>query len=397
MGLANVIVSVVKNFFRTPSSAYINRTFSKFSFFNKDLATNETIFSAVSMLSNAIASAPISVTKDYTRLKPSEHQLARLFEYGVNPRTSTFQFIRLMETLRNTKGAGYAIKEYGYSGEIAAMWVLDTDYVTPIIERESGELYYEIRSNDNVRYVHNSHIIAVTHLTTDGYTVISPIHVLRNTIDYDREIKEFSLNQMKNNIKANIVIKLASKLTPENQKIYEEMLRDFKDSGILFIDQGKELQELKNSSFIDPNVASVEQITVERVERVYNMPGKLTGKATNVEDLLYIKDTILPIVRMYEQEFAKKCVPETERDEGIKVKLSLNGFARADMKTRGEFYFKGIRSSWFSANDIRALEDMPPIKAGDVYYVSKDLVPIELVDTYNNQNTSNKPNFKEKP
>ncbi len=383
MGLINTL----KNFFRTPSSAYINRNFSIFSFFNKDLATNETIFAAVSMLSNAVASAPISVSQDYTKLKPKEHPLAKLFEYGPNPRTSTFQFIRLMETLRNTKGAGYAIKEYGYSGEISAMWVLNTDYVTPIIESDSGELYYEIRSSDNgPRYVHNSHIIAVTHLTTDGYTPISPLDVLRNTIDYDREIKEFSLNQMKNNIKANIVVKLQSKLTTENQKVYEDMLKDFKESGVLFIDAGKELQELKNSSFIDPNVAAVEEITVERVERVYNMPGKLTGKATNVEDLLYLKDTILPIVRMYEQEFSRKCLPEPERDEGIKVKLSLNGFARADMKTRGDFYFKGIRSSWFCGNDIRKFEDMTPIPGGDVFYVSKDLIPIELVNAANSNN-----------
>lgn len=385
MGLLNTI----KNFFRTPSSAYINRRFSMFSFFNKDLATNETIFAAVSMLSNAVASAPISISQYYTKLKPTEHQLARLFEYGPNSRTSTFQFIRLLETLRNTKGAGYAIKEYGYNGEISAMWVLDTDYVTPIIESESSELYYEIRSNGNVRYVHNSHIIVVTHLTTDGYTVINPINVLRNTIDYDREIKEFSLNQMKSTIKANIVVKLQTKLSPENQKIYEDMLKDFKESGVLFIDAGKELQELKNSSFIDPNVAAVEQITVERVERVYNMPGKLTGKATNVEDLLYLKDTILPIIRMYEQEFTRKCLIEPERDEGIRVKLSLNGFARADMKTRGEFYFKGIRSSWFSANDIRALEDMAPIKGGEVYYVSKDLIPINMLGIQNTNDNSN--------
>lgn len=381
------ILNSIRNFFKTPSSAWINRNFSKFSFSNRDLATNETIFSAVSMLSNAIASAPISVAQDYTKLKPKEHSLAKLFEYGPNPRTSTFQFIRLMETLRNTKGAGYAIKEYGYGGEIDAMWVLDTDCVTPIIERDSNELYYEIREFNNVRYVHNSHIIVVTHLTTDGYTPINPLDVLRNTIDYDREIKEFSLNQMKNNIKANIVVKLAAKLSKENQEIYEEMIRDFKKSGVLFIDAGKELTELKNSSFIDPNVAAVEQITVERVERVYNMPGKLTGKATNVEDLLYLKDTILPVVRMYEQEFSKKGLSEPDRDEGIKVKLSLNGFSRADMKTRGDFYFKGIRSSWFSANDIRALEDAPPIEGGNVYYVSKDLIPIELVGK---ENTSNK-------
>ncbi len=72
-----------------------------------------------------------------------------------------------------------------------------------------------------------------------------------------------------------------------------------------------------------------------------------------------------------------------QREIGERVKLSLNGFARADMKTRGEFYFKGIRSSWFCADEIRALEDMPPIKNGDIFYVSKDLIPVDMVRDLN--------------
>ncbi|MCX0353484.1 phage portal protein [Clostridium perfringens] len=375
--------SKIIGFFKTPYKAYINRDFSNFSFFNRDLNTNENIFSAVSLLSNALASAPISVYKDYEKLKPRENDLARLFEYGPNNFQSTFQFIRLMETLRNTKGAAYAIKEYGFYNRLERLWVMNPDNVTPQMEKDSRELYYAISKDGAINYVHSSHIIAVNYVTTDGYTPISPLDVLRNTVDYDREIKEFSLNQMKDGLKANLVIKLQAKLNEEDLANYNEMINRFKSNGILYVDSGKEFQELKKSSFIDPNVAAVEEITVERVERVYTIQGKLTGKATNVEDLLYLKDSILPTARMYEQEFTKKCIPNTERDEGIKVKISLNGFARADMKTRGEFYFKGVRTGWFCPDEVRALEDMPPIKGGDTYYVSKDLIPVDMIRNLN--------------
>ncbi|ELC8344275.1 phage portal protein [Clostridium perfringens] len=377
------IFSKIIGFFKTPYKAYINRDFSNFSFFNRDLNTNENIFSAVSLLSNALASAPISVYKDYEKLKPIENDLARLFEYGPNNFQSTFQFIRLMETLRNTKGAAYAIKEYGFNNRLERLWVMNPDNVTPQMEKDSRELYYAISKDGAINYVHSSHIIAVNYVTTDGYTPISPLDVLRNTVDYDREIKEFSLNQMKDGLKANLVIKLQAKLNKEELDNYNEMINRFKSNGILYVDNGKEFQELKKSSFIDPNVAAVEEITVERVERVYTIQGKLTGKATNVEDLLYLKDSILPTARMYEQEFTKKCIPNTERDEGIKVKISLNGFARADMKTRGEFYFKGVRTGWFCPDEVRALEDMPPIKGGDTYYVSKDLIPVDMIRNLN--------------
>lgn len=285
----------IKSFFKTPYKTYINRDISSFSFFNRDLNTNENIFSAVSLLSNALASAPINVYKDYEKLKPKENDLARLFEYGPNNFQSTFQFIRLMETLRNTKGAAYAIKEYGFNNRLERLWVMNPDNVTPQMEKDSRELYYAISKDGAINYVHSSHIIAVNYVTTDGYTPISPLDVLRNTVDYDREIKEFSLNQMKDGLKANLVIKLQAKLNEEELANYNEMINRFKSNGILYVDNGKEFQELKKSSFIDPNVAAVEEITVERVERVYTIQGKLTGKATNVEDLLYLKDSILPL------------------------------------------------------------------------------------------------------
>jgi HK97 family phage portal protein len=381
------LFSTLKNFFfKTPSRRYINGSNRRFSFANRDLATNETIFAAVTMISNSVASAPLSVREDFKKLKPKENRLARLLEYGPNSYMTTFQFIRCMEVLRNTKGAAYGIKEYDFRGEIESIWVLNTDYVEPIMETDSKELYYKIRCDNQDRYVHNSHIFAVNHISTDGYTAINPIDVLRNTIDYDREIKEFSLDQMENGLKANAIIKLPSKLTEEMLDLYDKMMQRFKKNGVLYVDNGKEFQELKSSSFIDPKVFEVEEITVSRVSRVYNLPlnkllaGKSSYSSSEQADLEYIKDCILPIVRMYEQEFSKKGLKEPDRDDGIQVKMSLNGFARGDMETRGNFYFRGIRSAWFNANEIRALEDMPPYKNGETYYVSRDMCPVDKIE-----------------
>lgn len=375
------IFNKIKRFFSTPAKAYIERSYPQFSFTNRELATNETIFSAISMLSNAIASAPIMVAENYKKLKPSEHNIAKLLKYGSGYQ-SMFQIIRLMETIRNVKGSAYAIKEYGFAGEVEKIWVLNSDYVTPILEKDTKEMYYEIRKDGQVGYVHNSHIIAVNHISTDGYSSISPLDVLKNTIDYDNEIKEFSINQMKNGLKARIVIKLQSKLSEESLKEYNKVIQNFKNNGILYVDAGKEISELSNSSFIDPNVASVEEMTIERVERAFNMPGKLTGKSSDVEDLLFLKDTILPIVRMYEQEFTLKLLSENDRDNGLEIKFSLNGFARANMQERGAFYQIMFRNGIMATNEIRILEDLPPVEGGDKRYLSRDLCPSDLYDKF---------------
>ena len=375
------ILNRIKSWFKTPYERAILGSYRRFSFFNRDIATNETIYAAITMKSNAIASAPVNIYEKYTKLAPFEHDLAAMFKFGPNSFQTMFNFMQLMETLRNIKGAAYAIIEYGYHGEVEQLWVLNNDCVQPIMETESRELYYRIDCEGVQNYVHNSHIIDVHGITTDGYTPISPLDVLRNTIDYDREVKEFSIDQMQNGLKANLVITLSSKLEGDSLKTYNSMMENFKNSGILYVDQGKTLTELKKSSFIDPNIAAVENITIERVERVFSLYGKLKSndKEKSEEDLLYLKDTILPMVRMYEQEFSRKLLTYPEKMKGFEIKLNINGFLRASAKDRALFYQYMIRNGIYCDNEIRAIEDMPPYKGGDVYYVSRDLCPVEQI------------------
>lgn len=369
--------------FTTPSRAVISGANNVYSFSNYDLASNETIFAAVTMLSNGVASAPISVRKDYQRLTPLENNISKLLSYGLNPNMTTFEFIRLMEIIRNVKGRAYAIKEYDKFAEINNIWVLDTDMVTPIIDSETKELWFKIHTGDGDTYFHNSHIISVGHISTDGINSLNPMSVLKNTLDYDREIKEISINQLNNGLNAKLAFKIRGNLDDAALDEYAKRIKRFREMGALFLDAGKEVQELRDGTFIDAKVFEVEEITIARVARVFGIPiHKLLGAKQSYSsaeqgDLEYLTDCILPIIRMYEQEFTKKLLSEYERDKGIEVKFNLNGFARADMKTRGDFYQKMLRSAGMTPNEIRGLEDLPPKPFGDSLMISRDLIKIE--------------------
>ena len=125
------------------------------------------------------------------------------------------------------------------------------------------------------------------------------------------------------------------------------------------------------------------------------MPGKLTKGSTqnsgtqDTEDLLYLKDAILPIIRMYEQEFTQKLVNSYDRDyKSIEIKGNMSGFARATMEKRGNFYQIMFRNGIMSVNEIRALEDLSPVKDGDKRYLSRDLCPAEYYDEFIRSSTT---------
>ena len=387
------LLNSIKNFFKTPAKTSIKRRFNNwFKFYNSELANNETIFSAVTMKANAIASAPVSINLDYRKLNPGEHKLSYLFKYGPNPRQTMFSFMQYMEATRNTNSGAYAIIEYSnVLGDISAIWPLKSEFVEPIIDQDSGELYYEITDHDDntKKYVHNSHVIALEYLDNNGFKGINPLNVLKNTIDYDREIKEFSINQMKTSLKANAVVKIDTTLDEESLEEYDAMMEQMQENGIIYLDDGKSITELNNKTYIDPNIFDIEKITVERVERVFNIIGKLTkGSSSNktttsdTEDLLYLKDSILPVIRQYEQEFSKKLLTTKEKMQGYEIKLNMQGYARATMEKRGNFYQIMLRSSAMTVNEVRRLEDLPPVEGGDKRYMSRDLCPVELYDEF---------------
>lgn len=346
------------------------------------LATNETIFAAISRLSNSMASLPLKLYQDF---KPVNSPIADLIANAPNPNMTSFDFIRTMEVHRNSSGNAYAMKKYDIRYQVEALVILDPARVEPVIEKDTRELWYEIDGEKGRYWVHNMDIIHLKHIHGVGYKGINPIDVLRNTIDFDGKVRQFSLNQMDMSIIASFILKMNTHLAEGKRA---EILQNFKDfykdnGGVLIQESGMEIAEIKRS-FMDTKVFEVEKITRSRVATVYNMPlhmlGETEGTSYNSMEqmsLEYVQGTLVPILRQYEQELNRKLLTPQERQRGLSFKFNVNALLRGDITTRGEFYFKMIRSAVFKPNEIRAWEELPPEKDGDKLYISGDLYPID--------------------
>lgn len=346
------------------------------------LADNETVFSAVSRLSNTMASLPIKAYKNY---QPIESQASELLTYAPNHNMTSGEMIGLLETHRAVYGNAYAIKRYGMRYEVVGLDVLDPSRVQPVVEETTRELWYEIFGDNGNFFVHNMDMIHVKYTSVDGLKGISPLKVLRNALDFDRDVRTFSLEQM-DGAKISFILELATQL---DEKRKAEMLENFKsfyrdNGGILIQEQGVKIRELKKE-FIDTKAFEVEKVTRSRVAQAFNIPlymlGETQGSVSNMEQLYidYVQGTLMPIATQYEKEFNRKLLTEQERKAGYYFKFSMNALLRGDMQTRGNFYQQGIRSGWFKPNEVRAWEDLPPEKGGDTLYLSKDLFPIDQV------------------
>lgn len=364
-------------------SSWTGRTF--WGIDNSTLATNETIFSAITRLSNSMATLPLKMYQNY-HIK--EDDISDLLINSPNSNMTGFEFIRQLEVARNEKGNGYALIERDVRLRPSKLTLINPDYVVPLIENETKELWYEVIGEDGNRYYfHNMEMIHVKHISSSsGLKGINPIKVLSNANDFDKAVREFSLKEMQSAPNSFIIKYAANVDVDKRQRVIEDFKRFYKDNGgILFQEPGVEIDEL-DRKYVAADIFTTERITRSRVANVFNMPVTMLNDTegqsySSNEQLMrmYVDLTLMPIVRQYEQEFNRKLLTSNSRKDGFYFKFNTKALLRADTSTQAEYYTKAIRSGWLTQDEVRMKEDEPPIGGNaSKLWVSGDLYPIDL-------------------
>ena len=349
---------------------------------NNTLETNETIFSAITKLSNSMASLPLKLYENY---KVVNNDVSELLTVSPNNSMSSFDFINQIETCRNEKGNAYVLIERDVFAQPEKLYLINPDVVQMAIENNSKELFYMIHATTgNELVVHNTDMLHFKHIVASNMVQgVSPIDVLKNTMDFDNALREFNLAEMQK--PESFILKYGTNVSKEKR---EDVLSDFKsfyeeNGGILFQEPGVEIDPLPKKYVSEDMVAS-ENLTRERVANVFQLPAVfLNAKGgtnfTKNEELnrFYLQHTLLPIIKQYEEEFNRKLLTKNDRQKGQYFKFNVKSLLRADSATQAEVYFKAVRSGYYGINDIREWEDLPPVEGGDKPMISGDLYPID--------------------
>jgi HK97 family phage portal protein len=353
---------------------------------NGKLATNETIFSVISRLANTFSSLPIKLYQNYD-LKMN--QAADVVINNPNQNMTSFECFNKIEVSRNETGNGYAVITRDIRMQPEKLLPIDSSYVTPFLNTDDNELWYQVMGDNGTYYFHNINMLHVKHITgTSRWAGINPLNVLKNTLEYDKAVQEFSLSEMQK--KDSFILEYGTNVDKEKrQRIIDDFKRFYQENGgILFQEPGVKVTDLDRKYFASDTLAS-ERITRSRVANVFNVPVSFLNDtegqsfSSNEQMMIqFVQMTLTPIVRQYEQELNRKFLTEADRKAGLYFKFSLGGLLRGDTAARTAFYQAMIRSGGMSPDEVRQLEDLPP-KGGNAskLWVSGDLYPIDMDPT----------------
>lgn len=109
------------------------------------------------------------------------------------------------------------------------------------------------------------------------------------------------------------------------------------------------------------------RLTATQIATIYGIPPEMIGGETgksmtyqNVEQqsINFVQFTLLPWLTRLEAAFSA-LLPQPQY-----VRFNVNGFIRADLKTRYEAHHLAVTDGWMTRDEVRELEDRPPLPDG---------------------------------
>ena len=351
---------------------------------DRTMTNSEAIYAAVSRIANTIASLPIHLYRDREVMK--DHPLEYLIAYRPSPCMTAFTFRQTMEANRNNEGNAYALMVPDLDGRTVRLDVIDPIRVQPYRDMDTREMWYRVAFDDGkVGWVHHSSMIVLKHMSANGERGIRPIDVLRGTLDYDADMKHFSVKQLEGVSNA-VVLNVPSTAMSEGKKkaLIKQFLDTYAESGgkVIVLEGGITATTMEQKP-VDANVLNVERVTRNRVATVYNIPPHMLGDysdtsyATAEQSMLeYLQMTINPIIEQWEEELNGKLLTWDMIRQGYSFRFDLVNLWRTDTQTMANRNQMAIRSGWLKPNEVRRQDHLPDDPAGDTLLISRDLVPL---------------------
>lgn len=341
------------------------------------------VYRAIALLSGTVASLPWHAYRDRDddsreRLRPQPKIAAK-----PHPDLTRFEWMELALVHNLSWGNTYFRKLRDGSGLVRELWPIEPSRVKTG-RASSGEKFYAVDTTslgtvatplDERAVFSDEEILHVPGLGYDGVVGLSPIGLARQGIGLAMAAEQFGAKLFGSG-------NLISGILTTDQKISQEAADTLKarwkaqHSGLAgaheigVLGQGTKFQPIslppEDAQFIESR-----RFQVSEIARLFGVPPhmlmdteKSTSWGTGIEQqsLGFVVFTLRPWLSRFEQRLSTLLADESY------IKFGVEGLLRGDSAARSAFYTSMWNIGAYSTNDIRRLEDAPPVEGGDVRY-----------------------------
>lgn len=345
----------------------------------------------VTLLAESVAQLPCELYRreGEGRVRATDHPLYDLIHNQPNQKDTSFEYYEQGMGCLGIRGNHFALIERDADANIKELIPIHPDKVM-VLKGPDGLPYYhltEVNETLPMRMIH--HIKA---FSFDGFVGVSPIQSNVDTLGLALATEEHASGVFANGTTMSGVIERPKESgSIESQAKVDELLNKWKErhSGlrnafsVALLQEGMTYRQLSMDNE-KAQLLESRRFSVEEICRLYKIPlhmvqlnDKTTSWGSGIESMSlgFVIYTLLPWLKRIEAAQTRDLLLPSERGKYY-IEFNVQGLLRGDQKSRYESYAIGRQWGWLSVNDIRRLENMPPISGGNRY-----LTPLNMVDS----------------
>jgi HK97 family phage portal protein len=358
------------------------------------------IFSAVSLISDTISTLPVDsyIRRDGARFA-FRPRPAWVQQPDIDTTKEAFYGSLIVSLLLD--GNGFVRVFRDSSGRVVNMTVLNPTKVEIRKDKVGGVTF--IYEGEN-KPLNKNEVLHIPDVVRPGETRgISRVTALKDNFGLALALESYAARFFGQGASTNGIIEFPGNLTPEQAK---QLVEGFDARHKGFRKAHKTGVLSGGAKFVQTTVANDQaqfidsrRMAVEDVARAFNIPPHLLGlPGTNTyssveqNNIAFVTHTLRPIVQKLESAFTTLMVNEPGGSTAF-IKFTLDGLLRGDANSRFSAYSVGLQAGYLTINDIRRLEDLPPVDGGEIIRVplaSVNIDAAELVATDKRVNMAQK-------
>ncbi len=358
------------------------------------------VWAAVQLVAWTIAALPLFVYRTDAKGQREIERLARLAQVlhaSPNARMTPWEFWCAMLLGLLLRGNAYARVDRDAAGEVIALWPMPSGQVRPWV-LDDGSMVYVYDVGDDRAILSEANVLHIKGMG-NGIVGLDRLDFMRSTLNEAKNAQELTTRTFRNGGKPGGVLMIDRILNEEQRKAVRANFRSIVDGTdrLLLLEADMKFNAMVMSP-AEIQLMESRKLTIEDIGRFFGVPAVLLNQAnvtawgSGIFELVegFTRFNLSSMVVAIQQAIEKRVLSPRQRAL-YTVEFSLDGLLRASPKDRAELYAKAVQNGYLTRNEVRQLENRPPMAGGDVLTAQVNLVPLEMMGKINPKGTSDVP------
>ncbi|MFS0736943.1 phage portal protein [Sphingomonas sp. 1P06PA] len=337
-------------------------------------------WACVNLLAGTISSLPLMVYQTDTqgvRSVARQHPLYYVLHDSPNFDQTALDFWEYMAAAVELQGNAYATIEKRADGSVYSLTPVRPDLVRA--ERVGGRLRYTWNGKDGAIIRAGTDVLHIRGPLGDALSGLSTLSACRGAFDTAQSADSAAGTVFRNGARPSGVLSTDKSLNGDQRRELEALLQEKFVGSInagrpMLLDNALKWDQLTIDP-VDAQMLESRRFSVEEICRVFGVPPHMVGHTENStswgtgleqQTLGFVKFSLRRRLKRIEQAVEKQLLTPADRIAGITIEFNLEGLLRGDSAGRASFYQSGLNNGWMTINEVRRLENMPPVPGGDV-------------------------------